>query len=312
MAFSSVIYGLTLPHLGKDRPNMDGTFGWLVSSDGFYSHKNNSIVIEKFGYEKFIQHVNHDYFRFTFSSVESFYDNLDAKYGAAASGWAFIKWYYAAFFAAHSLMRATGRSVIYVDFGESQEFQKLVELRGLSEVVQKGTYNVSYSYLVGGHEVVVRKRSGKAGVHEAFWSEFGAWIGQLSDKLLVLPSVDAQRLRSRLVELSSVLSHNSQQFSWLSFIRNSVNYRHGGKVWLYKQSANILDPFDYEAGYRSADTLGIFTEVEKRPTKCFQSICRFLFSLSIDLATEIKQKNSSKKSLFNGYYENIIRRVIEK
>jgi hypothetical protein len=153
-----------------------------------------------------------------------------------STGWLVIKAYYAAFFAAHSLTRMLGRSVTFVDRRTADSVYRVAEVFGTAAVpsIRAGLYECAYDSRTG-RIVCGQLGEGAGGAHEAFWREFGRLLGEIGAKALEEGGGVAgtrQAVVGKLDEVAANLNDDGRlRGTWLSEVRNQVNYRQEFGAW---------------------------------------------------------------------------------
>jgi hypothetical protein len=152
--------------------------------------------------------------------------------------WQFIKYYYAAYFAANGLMRLSGHASINLTamdcasinawtlahgVGGSDDRNKLVA--GLYQLTLESSRTPTFA---------IRLHGGKGGVHIQFWSGFLSYLAALRSDVKRSPAPRVER-EAALADLDLLESELKQggltQASWLSEMRNAVNYRFEHAAW---------------------------------------------------------------------------------
>ncbi|MEK6384099.1 MAG: hypothetical protein V4797_05845 [Paraburkholderia tropica] len=161
-----------------------------------------------------------------------------ASVDARSCAWQFIKYYYAAYFAANGLMRLSGQACINLTaldcasinswalahgVGGSREQDKLAP--GLFQLSFDATHTPTFA---------LRLHSGKGGVHIQFWSGFLTFLQKLRSDIHRSPAPKVER-DSAIADLD-LLEGELQRggvthASWLSEMRNAVNYRFEYGAW---------------------------------------------------------------------------------
>jgi hypothetical protein len=191
------------------------------------------------------------------------------------TSWSLIKTYYAAFYAGHAIIRLTGESCSY--FSKSH-ITRITDLGLASGKVPGYRLTASaYHCVIDAAGAIIRSgslREGSGGAHEAFWATFGRRLSRISDGVLLGPLGTIEKLAvfNKLEHArTSIQAHNAPLFSYLSVIRNDVQYRHAHKVWLpdslkkgdREQLSRLVgqwlrDPMDVDLGVRRVGMLGEF------------------------------------------------------
>jgi hypothetical protein len=145
-----------------------------------------------------------------------------------------------------------------------------------------------------------RARSGIGGAHEAFWDIFGKKLQSIAEQVLLglLVPTDAQAAFSQLEQFRRMLQRRANH-SWLSVVRNDLQYRHEHNVWypmqLRARDRDFLsrqatrwpnDPMSIEFGGRG----GMLGE--------FVACCCFVVSLCYTMLTRISDRSSASKQSF--------------
>ncbi len=219
-----------------------------------------------------------------------------------SSAWVLLKSYYAAFFAAHTILRMFGISCSQIGFQEAKAVSKIASLYGNANnlTVSSGFYACQYDSqkkFLSCNKINI----GAGGVHESFWSVFCQRVRSLSDEILISSSnsSESQLVSVKLAELCSNLSYgHCTDGSWLSFIRNEVNYRHRFGCWFpyrdYSQANESLlgirkiwrgDPMTMNLRYPKGK------ELEQ-----FKMTCAFIISLCRLLIIEMAKRCPEGKS----------------
>ena len=116
-----------------------------------------------------------------------------------------------------------------------------------------------------------------------------------------LGSTEKQSVFNKLQDsCRSIAMHNAPQFSYLSVIRNEIQYRHGGDVWLPNvvkrdtrtQLGRLLkqwkcDPMDVDLAATHSGKLGQFA-----------TACVFIISLYRALLMQLAERSSNKGRSF--------------
>jgi hypothetical protein len=147
-------------------------------------------------------------------------------------GWAFIKVYYAAFFAAGAILRMLGHGVVRIDSSQATAIKQVLRIQGASNAqVSPGAYHVVCA--LKKHLVFLRPQSQKGGFHEAHWEVFQSALRNARDAILLRGAPPTSQLvANQISELDALLSRdNSSSGQWLSRVRNKLNYRHERGLW---------------------------------------------------------------------------------
>lgn len=221
--------------------------------------------------------------------------------------WAVVQWYYAAFYAAHALLRMFGTGLIQLERGHVNEIRRIALAFGEPCDVEGGFHSVR----VNGATLVLDKMTANGGSHEFLWSVFDRFLAGTSSSLLAAggSSSDVQTLALRLDDLRAVLNlPPATAGSWLSYIRNRVNYRHELGVW-YPHGEETVERsaiLDTAVGSAVLADDVLLPPAGRAPAlQSFLSACRFIVALCEDSAAEMSYRSTARRS----FHQNGILRL---
>jgi hypothetical protein len=212
--------------------------------------------------------------------------------------WALVKAYYAAFYAAHSILRVLGFGCTYIDGRRASTLRQIIQIYGLSWPFERGLY--AASLLRSGSVMCFRSINANGGTHEALWSTFNARLKDLETGILAgpLPATDAQSIFIYLTNLRQIMSNGAPGGSWLSSVRNSVQYRQEGGVWYPCQVSRrdqtalariagqwLSDPLAIQLNAKACGDIGVFL-----------AGCTFLVGFCRALLARIGERSGRRKS----------------
>lgn len=222
-----------------------------------------------------------------------------------STAWLFIQTYYAAFYAAHSLMRSVGISASNFKVSECQRADTVAAALGfLSAPLNAAQFRCEYVSVAGRLECT---KANGSGVHEQFWRVFDGFLQNAMTRVLQnasLGAADSQDIFSRLEALRSVLtsSGHGAAGNWLSTIRNDVTYKQLHKAWFpYGRSRADCDRlFALQKQWRKAPD-----EIHLQPPNVidaerFVLTCAFLVSLAIAVTKDMAARSPSGASFLSG------------
>jgi hypothetical protein len=168
--------------------------------------------------------------RFGCAAIESIHGQERSATLPKSTAWLAVRSYYAAFFAAHSLLRIMGISCTQI---ESAHARSITDIAALFQMDQ-GTALASGLYVSRVDcdkktiELSKQETSG-GGSHLVLWKIFYGELRRLSTELLSGSgaSVQEQRTSAKLIELQNSLSAYGSRADggWLSIARNRINYK---------------------------------------------------------------------------------------
>lgn len=156
-----------------------------------------------------------------------------------AIAWPLIQAYYAAFFAAHAIMRSFGSLCSQLDAGHTSGIIRSCIASGITPTanINSGFYRLRYDRSLGALIGDLMDDS-----HADTWRTFSSLVDQLSTDVLAVSGVStAKTMASDLLDkLNNVLTYNgaNQRGNWLSQFRNQVNYQKSFGVWYPYQKGN--------------------------------------------------------------------------
>ncbi len=165
-----------------------------------------------------------------FTSIHSVAPALERPESLA---WGLVKMYYAAFYGGHSLLRLLGRSCSQL---EGRHITKIKVQAAAREIPTPfnfgaGLYNCSLNAAQTGLNMSIA--GGRVGgAHEAFWEILDQFFSEVTEQTLTgnLGRSDALAVYGKLEALRSIYRKGAGA-SWLSAIRNEIQYRHARDVW---------------------------------------------------------------------------------
>lgn len=152
--------------------------------------------------------------------------------------WQFIKYYYAAYFAANAIMRLSGHACINLTTIDCSSINSWALAHGVGGSAENSRLAAGL-YLLDLHTAKtptfqLRQSSGKGGVHIQFWNSFITFLQVLRTDIERGPALRADKnfAIAEIDLLSAELKRGGlTQGSWLSEVRNAVNYRFEHGAW---------------------------------------------------------------------------------
>lgn len=176
---------------------------------------------------------------------------------ARSCAWHYIRYYYSAYFAANALMRLSGMSCINLTATDCASINSWASINGVGGTSEKNRL-IAGLYIMHLDRAVtptftLRLAGGKGGVHIQFWTGFAVFLDSLRADLATSPSSKVERdaAKSDLDLLVSELQRGGLvQGSWLSEMRNAVNYRFEHGAW-FPYEEESLGAADLKASFRN-------------------------------------------------------------
>jgi hypothetical protein len=159
--------------------------------------------------------------------------------------WMLVRSYYAAFFAAHAVLRVFGRSCTQLDGNSLSSIHEVADLFGQrnGKTLPKSIYSVRANADEGTVQLR-RLTSSDGGSHAAVWSELSDLLSELSEKILSGGGARAttQVVSAKLIEIRAATLGFTQTTGWLSSMRNRVNYQLEFGAWFpYRERLPYYD-----------------------------------------------------------------------
>jgi hypothetical protein len=220
-----------------------------------------------------------------------------------STAWLFIQTYYAAFYAAHSILRSVGISASNFRTAQCQKADQVATALGFGTApLTAAQFRCEYFASTGRMEC---NKAAGAAVHEQFWRVFAFFLDHAIQKILnnpTLPSQEAQEIFTKLDALRSVLKSNGQSGgNWLSTLRNEVTYMHQHDAWFpYGRSRSECDRLFVLQKTWLREPEGLEIEPLGGTTaERFVRACAFLVSLSVAVVKDMEIRCPSGKSFLS-------------
>jgi hypothetical protein len=217
-------------------------------------------------------------------------------------GWPLIRSYYAAFFAAHALLRICGESLIYATTLNANKLNQLGQIYlGVQPQFTKGLCHVKASPNGQGLQIVQVKGGG--GSHEELWKYFHAFLvdveNNLASNFAALPEA-ILAIQTSQVMRSGLSRNNCSNGTWLSQSRNSINYQQEYGVWFpykirRKEASAVMSTFDHWKD-EQADWAVRFSTVD--PPLIHSHLSQAVGAILTCALKDIVKRNTSKGKSF--------------
>jgi hypothetical protein len=216
--------------------------------------KRFSVLITDF--ETLRKAIAHDCSRFTVAAFETSSGNLSHDGLPKGRAWLFIRNYYAAFFAAHALLRIFGISCTQL---ERKQANKVTEIGRLFGATINGSGAVGGFYCFRAESSSMKLsavESGNEGSHEFMWKIFHDKLSEILAQIptLNLPGQTKKISSERIGEILMAMNLDGlNNGNWFSKVRNETNYKHAHSAWFpYKRRPEYYDDlFTVASSWRS-------------------------------------------------------------
>lgn len=224
-----------------------------------------------------------------------------------STAWLIIKSYYAAFFAAHSIIRILGISCSQLDKKQVNKIHEIATLYNQSNGLNISSSYYSCTYNRSNQKLFFDNIKSNGGTHESFWKIFYTTIQDVSNKILFSGKIlsQSQQVSTKLDELCNILSYRGKNGgNWLSAIRNQVNYRHELNVWFpyYRERKQNIEKIYNDCSMWLNDPMNINLVINpSKPVYIFIRACSFIVGICRELVQDMSRRCSSGNSyLKNG------------
>ncbi len=133
-----------LPRLGQLPAHNGGLQNWFVRGayNGSLDQVSGNVVLSNVALTDLLDFITYDYERFALASWENFYlAGLESETYKLV-GWPLLKMYYAAFSAAHALMRGTGEAIVKIDRKQVDVLNEMIQATdGTSPNLKPGIFH---------------------------------------------------------------------------------------------------------------------------------------------------------------------------
>lgn len=220
-----------------------------------------------------------------------------------STSWITLKTYYAAFFAAHSILRMLGTSCSYLEPKTTIAINTVIDLYGMSGglTVPNGGYQCNY-------DTTLRKLSckrddtPKGGAHQFLWEIFLERMRRLGSDILAGPGVTADK-NSGAGQLAylceNLCSGGIARGGWLSEIRNQVNYQHRLGAWFpYSGSTKAASESLHKlvSNWKQSSLEISLTMKTGGELPRFSRTCLFIVNLARELASDMATRHPGNNS----------------
>lgn len=254
--FSDAVRQLYVPHLNSISNHSDcGIRGLLLLSENFTilpSIQRNCFTISFYNVDDFLSALASDIVRLSSAAFETIEDLTTSKKNKKFLAWQMVQYYYAAFYAAHSILKICSFGLVQLDNRILQKVKYRADAFNIPfGCMESGVYCMS----IDGPSVTFFKVHRYDDSHRGLWTRYLDFLGVLTGINVVtgefdskcirlreesdsqtlsvynqLSASDAETVVARLDLLRETLTTNGDN-NWLSSIRNQINYNHCFGVW---------------------------------------------------------------------------------
>lgn len=268
----------------------------------------DEFTLSVYNRETLLMPLSRDCNRFSSATLESILKTDNFSVLPKNVSWILVKQYYSAFYAAHLILRFLGLSLTQLEATTISTVQRIASLYGtLNSInIENGYYLIDYS----GNPLDLNCKKidvkGDGGSHVTLWKLFGDKMKELSMNFLAnYDNSEVQAICLKLDELVDNLDYvGSNNHSWLSRIRNDINYKHSHGVWHpYSLNNSQIDKIKSGIKLWKGDILNI--ELKNHVGQeiiRYSYTCLFIIGLANALCQDMMKRCSNGKSfLLSGY-----------
>lgn len=230
-----------LPGLGTlTGRTKQGLAEWIVEKDYLVVSmpSRTEVVLRVLKSEDAIAGYAHDASRMACAAFESFIGLADTSRLPRSCGWTNITAYYGAFFAAHAILRMCGNACFQLEAKQKARIDKVADSFGLLAPggIETGFYVAHFD--AASAEITLRKSAAdKKGSHGVLWETFSSELRRFSNSMIGTSAL-YNKPALFISDLADSLCQKGLNGTWLSNVRNAVNYRHEFGAWFpYKNLA---------------------------------------------------------------------------
>ncbi len=299
---SSALSRRSFRFLAESASASDGLRDWITA--GRYRVDNGSTPVSvrlvDFGIDEIAPFLAYDFQRFSLASLESFASCGVESGDSASFGWIAIKSYYSAFFAAHSLIRASGRGVVRLEADHVKFLNEIIASYSLSQspILMAGSFKIRIRSSSGGlAEVELSQNQDSGGTHEIFWRYFLSFLSDVESEVASDADPDGEKIVGQITEISNILkAQGKNNGNSLSFMRNEINYRHRYGVW--HPRVITRSERDFMLKSRARGSVRMDYEAVGQPLHAFLSSCRCITRLCFDVTSTLVARVTDKRARF--------------
>lgn len=213
-------------------PSLTDVKGWVLQEQFHVRSPPNGGVVEIFPSTAVELHsaFRNDFCFVASSAIESYLEARRKLRDSRALAWSIVKSYYAAYFAAHALMRLMGYGYMWAESGHVKSLKTVCKLWLGNDTGLPGGGGWSIRPVSNFTGISISGAGGtKGGSHESFWCEFSLFLSDILSLISGANSIVAADATFVLVKLNALQTYvDSAKFVK---VRHNVNYKRGHGLW---------------------------------------------------------------------------------
>lgn len=252
----TTLQNFLLPQLGEAGSEGLNLHQW-IGSNRFSTAQliGNQWHLQAYSEEELYSTFTPDFQRFSFSSFETFSLVRLENDHCASTSWPLLKLYYAAFFAAHAITRATGNGHVNLDKKVTKAVNDYLSIVGDTNEFSSGSYKASLKETEGSLCLILEPSNDGSGVHDSFWRYFCNFLDGLGTAAVTQALPSANSFLRETNALQSCIKDKSKAGVWFSATRNAINYRHDFDCWLPNSKKSKPRQLDFSSSLGDPDTM---------------------------------------------------------
>lgn len=197
--------------------------------------------------------------------------------------------YYSGFFGAHGLLRAIGRGIIYIEAAVAGTLSEIGQIFcGEDFQVRAGNFAMSIQQDVSGQLIVTLTRlPSDRGAHQQFWRRFKLDLSAIVEEVSLLNEPEENLVVARTAELQALLDGQGLAGTWLSAMRNQVNYQQQHRVWFPFGAPQRDVTYVASIGYKSSETARLDYDPVGQPVQAFAAASLYLAAICYEVSDQL-------------------------
>jgi len=300
-----ILRPLWLPKINDINGKQDKDFkSWIASGNYIISSIDSNTKFSLFIADEYdlTKVMSFDCARMATAAFESVQGISSNPRFPKSLGWAAIRSYYGAFFAAHSILRVFGVTCSKLEKGHVKILNQMAPIYGISTNLNMdgGLFSCTYERK---NKILSCTKLGNS--HSDTWCTLYKLLKRLSNDVLSVKGLTSnkQQVSTFLSELCDALDNNGRNSNGnsLSNFRNDINYKHDHGVWFpysnssatFSEVQELITRWRYDPMQLSLSSSG-FLDI-----KSFFKLCSCIIGLCRILVYDIADKNIVNNSFHN-------------
>lgn len=283
---------------GKPSYNMHG---WLTTENFAPTITDGIIELQGVDPKILLQAFAGDLNRVALAGSESLNNIVNIPTIPKSLGWPYVKLYYSAFFYAHAILRAWGRSPSYLRTSDLIRVKQVFQLYTLSPPFKLQTGQYLLSAGSNADSLFIAPMNSGGGTHEAIWRIFQTELSDLQSRVIAAPytSSDKGAISGALNSAVNLLTNHGANTAWPSAMRNDIQYRQTEGLWFpYTGRKKTVDFARHVTDIlcdtkKTEDVLACQNDNLSR----FQAACSFVVVLARQMLSDLSQVGGAKSFL---------------